>query len=60
MYDNNSILRVPESFHDPNRFEQSLEVAPRIEAWFGIYIGIKELFDGEPVLNFASKFEKLR
>lgn len=53
VYDGNSILRVPESFYDPNKFEQSLEIAPRIEAWMGIYIGIKELFDGEPVLNFG-------
>ncbi|CAO4380624.1 unnamed protein product [Caenorhabditis nigoni] len=53
IYDGNSILRVPESFHDPDRFEHSLEIAPRIESWFGIYIAVKELFDGDPVLNFA-------
>ncbi|EFO91716.1 CRE-RDE-1 protein [Caenorhabditis remanei] len=53
VYEGNSILRIPESFHDPSKFDYSLEIAPRIEAWFGIYIAVKELFDGEPVLNFA-------
>ncbi|PIC28456.1 hypothetical protein B9Z55_020363 [Caenorhabditis nigoni] len=53
IYDGNSILRIPESFHDSDRFEHSLEIAPRIESWFGIYIAVKELFDGAPVLNFA-------
>ncbi|EGT40273.1 CBN-RDE-1 protein [Caenorhabditis brenneri] len=53
VYERNSILRVPESFHDPNRFDYSLEIAPRIESWLGIYIGIKELYDGEPVANFG-------
>lgn len=53
VYERNSIIRVPESFHDQNRFDYSLEIAPRIESWLGIYIGVKELYDGEPVANFA-------
>ncbi|EGT31762.1 hypothetical protein CAEBREN_03666 [Caenorhabditis brenneri] len=53
VYERNSILRVPESFHDQNRFDHSLEIAPRIESWIGIYIGIKELYDGDPVANFG-------
>lgn len=53
VYDENSILRVPESFYDRDRFDHTLEIAPRIESWFGIYIAVKELYDGNPVLNFA-------
>ncbi|CAI2353148.1 unnamed protein product [Caenorhabditis sp. 36 PRJEB53466] len=53
LYDSNIIHRVPESFYDPDSFEHSLQIAPRIELWFGIYIAVKELYTGEPVLNFA-------
>lgn len=53
VYDRNSIMRVPDSFYDPDLFDYSLEIAPRVEAWLGMYIGVKELNDGHPVLNFA-------
>uniref|UniRef100_A0A8R1HLI5 Piwi domain-containing protein n=1 Tax=Caenorhabditis japonica TaxID=281687 RepID=A0A8R1HLI5_CAEJA len=53
VYDSNVIHAVPESFYDPDRFDYSLEIAPRIETWFGLYIAVKETSEGNPMLNMA-------